>query len=44
MADQHREILFAISNEDEFENEIKSLGLEDSGESVNVAAISENLK
>ncbi|KAK8746821.1 hypothetical protein OTU49_016835 [Cherax quadricarinatus] len=44
VADKNRDIIFAIANEEEFEEEIKSLGLEDSGESVNVAAFVNNLK
>lgn len=44
VADEHRDILYAISNEEEYEEEIKSLGLEDSGESVNVAAFANNFK
>ncbi|XP_045613093.1 protein disulfide-isomerase A4 [Procambarus clarkii] len=44
VADKNRDILFAISNEEEFEEEIKSLGLEDSGESVNVAGFVNNFK
>merc|ERR1719330_2144567 len=35
---------FAISNEDEFEEEIKSLGLEDSGSDVNVGCYTEKQK
>ena len=35
---------FAISNEDEFENEIKSLGLEDSGSDVSVACFTDKQK
>lgn len=44
VADANRDILFAIADEEEFEDEIKSLGLEDSGESVNVGLFSNNLK
>lgn len=44
VADANRDILFAISDEEEFEDEIKSLGLEDSGESVNVGLFSSKLK
>ncbi|XP_037774382.1 protein disulfide-isomerase A4-like [Penaeus monodon] len=44
VADANRGILFAIADEEEFEDEIKSLGLEDSGESVNVGLFSNNLK
>ena len=35
---------FAISNEDEFEDELKSLGLEDSGADVNVACYTDKQK
>jgi len=35
---------FAISNEDEFEDELKSLGLEDSGADVNAACYTEKQK
>lgn len=35
---------FAISNEEEFEDEIKSLGFEDSGEDVNVGCFTEKQK
>jgi len=35
---------FAIANEDEFEDEIKSLGLEDSGSDVNVACFTDKQK
>jgi len=35
---------FAISNEDEFEDELKSLGLEDSGADVNVACFTDKQK
>ena len=35
---------FAISNEDEFEDELKSIGLEDSGADVNVACYTEKQK
>jgi protein disulfide-isomerase A4 len=35
---------FAISNEEEFEDEMKSLGLEDSGEDVNIACFTEKQK
>jgi protein disulfide-isomerase A4 len=35
---------FAISNEDEFEEELKSLGLEDSGADVNVACYTDKQK
>lgn len=44
VADKYRELIFAIANEEEFDEEIKSLGLEDSGESVNVAAFAGSLK
>lgn len=44
VADKFRDVRFALSNEDEFDEEIKSLGLEESGESVNVAAFSGKLK
>ena len=35
---------FAMSNEDEFEDEIKSLGFVDSGNAVNIAAFTEKQK
>ena len=35
---------FAVSNEDEFEDEIKNLGFEDSGEDVNVGCFTEKQK
>ncbi|KAK7084932.1 hypothetical protein SK128_013057 [Halocaridina rubra] len=44
VADKNRDLLFAISNEEEFDEEMKSLGLEDSGESVNVAAFDKVFK
>ncbi|KAG7158858.1 protein disulfide-isomerase A4-like [Homarus americanus] len=44
VADKNRDLLFVVSNEEEFEEELQSLGLEDSGESVNVAAFANNLK
>lgn len=44
IADKYRDITFAIANEEEFDDEIKSLGLEDSGESVNVGIFTEKLK
>lgn len=44
VADKFRDVRFALANEEEFDEEIKSLGLEDSGESVNVAAFSGKLK
>lgn len=44
VADKYRDITFAIANEEEFDEEIKSLGLEDSGESVNVGIFADKLK
>uniref|UniRef100_A0A0P4W9K9 Protein disulfide-isomerase n=1 Tax=Scylla olivacea TaxID=85551 RepID=A0A0P4W9K9_SCYOL len=44
VADKYRDITFAIANEEQFEDEIKSLGLEDSGENVNVGAFSAKFK
>lgn len=44
VADKNRDILFAISNEEEFEEELKSLGLEDSGENVNAGVWSSTSK
>ena len=35
---------FAISNEEEFADEIKNLGFEDSGEDVNVGCLTEKQK
>ncbi len=35
---------FFFSNEDEFEDELKALGLEDSGAEVNVAAYTDKQK
>ncbi len=41
---QGSNLRFAVSNEDEFEDEIKSLGFEDSGEDVNVGCWTEKQK
>lgn len=44
IADKFRDFDFVICNEDEFADEIKSLGLEDSGESVNAAILMNKMK
>ncbi|CAL4173797.1 unnamed protein product [Meganyctiphanes norvegica] len=44
VADKFRDFTFAICNEEEFDEEIKSLGLEDSGEDVNAAIFTDKLK
>ena len=43
VADKFRgKITFAISNEEEFDDELKNVGLDDSGEDINVAIYGEN--
>ena len=36
MANDHRDITFAIANEQDFTEQLKELGLDDSGEEINV--------
>ena len=36
MANEHRDITFAIADEAEFENDLKEFGLDDSGEEISV--------
>ena len=36
VANEHRDVTFAIAKEQEFEQQLKDLGLEDSGEEINV--------
>lgn len=36
VANDHRDITFAIANEQDFEEQLKELGLDDSGEEINV--------
>lgn len=36
VANDHRDITFAIANEQDFEDQLKDLGLDDSGEEINV--------
>lgn len=36
VANDHRDITFAIASEQDFENELKDFGLDDSGEEINV--------
>lgn len=36
VAKDHRDITFAIANEDDFQDKLKDLGLDDSGEEINV--------
>ena len=44
VASKYDDFVFAIANEEEYTDEIKSLGLEDSGESVNVGIFDKNHK
>ena len=44
VANKFKEYLFAISNEEEFQEDMKALGLEDSGEDVNIGIFDHKLK
>ena len=45
LADQYKgRITFALSNEESYEDEVKTVGLEDSGENVNAALFTHKLK